>query len=268
MTKISGLSRLGLGCSRIGSFNNPQPLRESEALVRAAMDMGVTMFDTSNIYGQGDSERTLGRVLAPVREQAFILTKGGRTFSAKARALAWAKPVVRPLLALRGKGESVTARRSGELGANWSPAALSRSLEGSLKRLRSDCVDGFVLHSPPAVVAGDPAVHAELVSLRQQGKARLVGISCDDLAALEAALTMQGLDLLELPVDVLNAAGAVIETIRARGIVVVAREVIRLRPDLSPAEAVGACLAEPAVHCALVGTGKPAHLAQLLEHVA
>lgn len=263
------LSRLGLGCSRIGSFNNPQSWRESEALVRAALDMGVTVFDTSNIYGQGDSESVIGRALADGgRDRAFVLTKGGQVFSARTRALLWVKPVLRPLLALRQQGGRITARRGAALGADWRPAALMRSLDASLRRLRTDYVDGFVLHSPPAAIAADPAVGAALATMRAQGKARHVGVSCDDLATLEAALAMPALTLLELPSDVIAAVGHLAEDIRRRGIVVIAREVIRHRPDLPPVQAVRAGLADPMVRCALVGTTSLAHLAELAGGVA
>ncbi len=81
------LSRLGLGASRMGSFGNPQPLGDSTRLVRGALDLGVTTIDTANIYGQGDSERAIGRALVGARDRAFIVTKGGRLFSGRARAL-------------------------------------------------------------------------------------------------------------------------------------------------------------------------------------
>ena len=263
------LSRLGLGCGRIGSFNNPQSLRDSEALVRAALDMGVTVFDTSNIYGQGDSEAVIGGALAGGgRDRAFVLTKGGRRFSAKICALLWAKPMVRPLLARRQQGGGITARRSEELGVDWRPEALMRSLEASLRRLRTDCVDGFVLHSPSAAIVADPAVGAALAMMRSQGKARYVGVSCDDLATVEAALAMPAVTLLELPGDVIAAAGHLTEDIRRRGIVVIAREVIRQRPDLPPAQAVLAGLDDPMVRCALVGTTNIAHLAELAGGIA
>jgi aryl-alcohol dehydrogenase-like predicted oxidoreductase len=270
MTVMSNLSRIGLGCSRIGSFNNPQSLAQSEALLGAALEMGVTCFDTSNIYGQGDSERAIGRVLrGAARDRAFVLTKGGLQFSMRARAVSFVKPVLRPLLAMRGKGGVVTAYRGSALDMDWRPEALLKSLDGSLRRLGMDYVDGFVLHSPPAFLAGDAGIDAALGQMQAQDKARLVGISCDDLETLRAAMGLCHLSLLELPVGVIAQMQAqtpeLAEQIVQRGIVVVAREVIRMRPDLAPVEAVRACLAEPVVACALVGTGNPKHLAQLVE---
>jgi len=265
VTREPNLSRIGLGASRMGSFNNPQPLHESIRLVRGALDLGVTTIDTSNIYGQGDSERAIGAALAGgARLGAFVITKGGRLFSAKARLLAWLKPVIRPMLAARAQGGAVSSRRAEVLGADWSPAALTRSLEGSLRRLRTDAVDGFILHSPPADVAADPAIGEVLATLKAAGKARHVGLSCDDQATLEAGFAIAALTILELPVDLLAAAALHADEIRRRGIIVIAREVIRMRPDLTPAEAVRDCLGDQQIGSALVGTTRLAHLAQLV----
>lgn len=260
------LSPLGLGCSRVGSFNNPQTLAESRALIRAALNMGVSVFDTSNIYGQGDSERAIGQALKGRRDEAFIVTKTGRGFSAKMRMLSWLKPVARPLLARRGAGAStVTARRAESLRYDWDPAKVGASVDASLRRLGTDRVDGFLLHSPPASVAGDPVLGAALARLKAAGKVRHWGVSCDDLAGLEAALTQEGLGMLQLPWDVIAAAGALGEHVRARGIIVLAREIIKLQPGKAPAEAVATSVANPIVSCTLVGTTKRENLSALAQ---
>ena len=53
------VSVLGVGCSLVGSISNPVPMREIDATLEAAVEAGVNLFDTADIYGQGDSERTL-----------------------------------------------------------------------------------------------------------------------------------------------------------------------------------------------------------------
>jgi aryl-alcohol dehydrogenase-like predicted oxidoreductase len=262
------LSRIGLGASRMGSFNNPQPLSESVRLVQFALEIGVTAFDTSNIYGQGDSERAIGRALAGApREQAFIVTKGGRQFSLKARALSWFKPIVRPLLAARQQGSLVTARRGEELRADWSAAALAASLDGSLRRLRTDRVDGFILHSPPAAVITAQVADA-LAAIKASGKARHVGISCDDEAALEAAMAVPGLTMLELPADLMGTAARHAEAVTARGIIIFVREILRAKPGRSPVAAVAEVLADPLTGCALLGTTRAGHLSEVAGHLA
>lgn len=256
-------SRIGLGCARMGSFNNPQSLGESVSLIEAALEMGVTVLDTANIYGQGDSERAIGRALRGRREAGWIVTKAGQTFSSRMRALRLAKPLLRPLLAWRGEGARVvTARRDGEIRADWSVPALARSLDDSLRRLGTDHVDGFLLHSPPEDVVADPATGAMLAGVRQAGKALHVGISCDDLACVRAAVALPAVSLVEMPYDLVLAiaGGPVAATLRERGIRVLARGVIGSGQGRDPAEAVGAALADPVVGCVLVGTTRRDHL--------
>lgn len=257
----TAMSRLGLGASRIGSFNNPASLRDSERLVRAALDLGVRVIDTASIYGQGDSERTIGRAIAGRRDDAFVVTKGARSFSAKYRLARPLKPILRPLLSTLRQGAQVaTARREDALIADWSPRRIVESLDDSLRRLRTDRVDAYLLHSPPPDVASDPAVAATLDAIRRSGKALLAGVSCDDLPTLDAALGQDALDIVELPWIVIAQLGGRGATLRARGIMVICREVIAQQPDRTPAEALRLSLSHPAIDCTLIGTTRLRHL--------
>src|ERR1700730_5297768 len=89
------LSVLGLGCSRIGSFSNPTPLEQIQRTLERALDLGITVFDTADVYGQGDSERVLGRFLKSRRDRAFVISKVGKTISAKMRMMRPFKPFLR-----------------------------------------------------------------------------------------------------------------------------------------------------------------------------
>lgn len=263
------VSRLGLGCARVGSFNNPQSLKESRALISHALDIGVTVLDTSNIYGQGDSESQIGLALRHRRDKAFIVTKTGRGFSSKMMMLRPFKPLLRPLLAARTKkpaqgasaGSVVTAQREQQMRFDWNPASFAPSLDASLRRLRTDRVDGFLLHSPDAAVAADPTVAEALAALKQAGKLIHFGVSCDDRSCLDAALTMPGLSLLQLPWDVITGLeDSVIELIRSAGIIVLAREVLRFQPGVQATVAVETAVHHIAVDSVLVGTTSRAHL--------
>jgi aryl-alcohol dehydrogenase-like predicted oxidoreductase len=257
---VTAPSRLGLGGSRFGSFNNPAPAADSERLVRAALDLGVTLVDTADIYGQGDSERIIGRALAGRRDAAYVVTKAGQTFAARYRLLRPAKPVLRALLARRRRGTLVSAQRANAMGNDWRPAAIAAALDGSLRRLRTDRVDAFLLHSPPAAIAGDPALADAVARLRDAGKARAIGVSCDDLPALDAALAQPAWTVLELPWAVVVALGDRAATIRARGITILAREVVTQQHPLAPLDAVANALAHPAIDSIVVGTGAIDHL--------
>jgi aryl-alcohol dehydrogenase-like predicted oxidoreductase len=258
------LSSLGVGCSRIGSFNNPTPPRETRAMLEEALAAGVTVFDTANIYGQGDSERMLGALLRDRSAGAFVVTKIGKRFSTKMRLARPFKPILKALLPRARRG-AVTAARDANMDTDFLPARFATALESSLRRLRMDGVDGLLLHSPPESVLTDPAVAEALHRLAERSLVRSWGASVDTLAELEAAARMPGLSLLQIPYDLILAINdrPLGQTLRERGVTVFAREVIRLQPDLSAAAAVAAATAHPLVDCAIVGLSSRDHLREL-----
>ena len=138
----SGLevSVVGLGCN---NFGGRLDLEATRAVVEAALEAGVTFFDTAEIYGNGGgSERQLGEILEGSRDRVVLATK-----------FAW-QP-----------GDGLA-----------SPAAIGRSIEGSLERLRTDHVDLYYLHRPdPAIPIGDTL--GALDELIQAGKVRAIGCS-------------------------------------------------------------------------------------------
>lgn len=259
------LSKLGLGCSKVGSFNNPAPMKQVRAVLGRALDLGVTVFDTADIYGQGDSEREIGRILRGRREHAFVVTKFGKMFSARMRLMRPFKPLLKPVMRALSVGAAVAAQRDGHMDEDFRPSRFAAALDASLGRFGLDHVDGVLLHSPPAVAVRQAGVAEALSALQASGKTRYFGISCDDDACLEAALEIPRLSLLQLPLDVIDraAANGLGQRIADRGIAVFAREVIRLRPDLAPVAAVAAAAARPEVTCVIAGTSRPEHLDSL-----
>jgi aryl-alcohol dehydrogenase-like predicted oxidoreductase len=118
----------------------------SRRAIQTALDMGITFFDTSSVYGDGHSESLLGETLAGRRDRVVIATKGG------------IQPAYR--------------------GYDFSAAALRASLEGSLQRLRTDYVDVFQLHNASADVVRSLSDLGEvLVRFREEGKVRAFGFS-------------------------------------------------------------------------------------------
>jgi aryl-alcohol dehydrogenase-like predicted oxidoreductase len=137
----SGLrvSRVGLGCNNLGGRIG---FEETHAVVRAALDADVDFFDTAESYGDGDSERFLGRLLEGRRERVFVATK----------------------FAGRGGDGRASAEK------------VRRSIAGSLERLRTDYVDLYYLHRPdPATRIGETL--AALDELVSQGAVRAIGCS-------------------------------------------------------------------------------------------
>jgi aryl-alcohol dehydrogenase-like predicted oxidoreductase len=137
----SGLrvSRVGLGCNNFGGRIDFEATR---AVVDAALEVGVTFFDTAATYGNGDSERFLGEILEERRDSVVLATKFG-----------WGQDA--------GDGSAETVRRS---------------LADSLERLRTDYVDLYYLHKPdPATPISETL--AALDELVRAGGVRAVGCS-------------------------------------------------------------------------------------------
>ena len=159
------VSALGLGCMGMSfSYGPPKDAREMTALLRAAVDRGVTFFDTAEVYGPYLNESLVGEALAPVRDTLVIATKFGF------------KPAT--------EGEP----RWSELDSR--PEHVKRSVEGSLGRLRTDRIDLYYQHRV------DPAVPIEDVAgavgeLIRQGKVKHFGLSEAGPATIRRAHAVQ-----------------------------------------------------------------------------
>jgi aryl-alcohol dehydrogenase-like predicted oxidoreductase len=133
----------------------------------------------------------------------------------------------------------------GDLVQDFSPTHLEKSIEQSLRRLRTDRIDLFQLHSPPlAITSSDDWIDA-LVRLKQAGKIRYYGVSCDDPDAAFAALDKAGLSSIQVPLNLLERRSlGVIERAHQGDVAVIARECLAnglLVKALSPAEVRSFC---------------------------
>lgn len=143
------VSPIGLGCMSMksGSYNPPRSTKEMIPVIRGAVDLGVTFFDTAEVYGPFTDEELVGQALAPVRNDVVIASKFGFDFTDGNRA-----------------------------GRNSRPEHIRQAVEGMLKRLRTDRIDLLYLHRV------DPNVPVEEVAgtvkdLIKEGKALHFGLS-------------------------------------------------------------------------------------------
>jgi pyridoxine 4-dehydrogenase len=144
------VNRIGYGAMRItgpGIWGPPADKRAALATLRKAVDLGVNIIDTADSYGPGTSEELIAEALFPYPADLVIATKGG-----------WERP-----------GPDQWTH-------NASPKHLAEALEGSLKRLRLECIDIYQLHAPDNVVSFEASIEA-LSRLREQGKIRYIGLS-------------------------------------------------------------------------------------------
>ena len=261
------VSPVGFGCARIGSFNNPASVGQTRRLLEAALDFGVTLFDTADIYGQGDSEREVGRLLRGRRGRALVVTKVGRRFSTGARLLRPLKPLIKTLARRSPTMRSgITARRGNVLACDFSPDYLRSAVDASLRRLGFDEIDVVLLHSPSASALARDGIVEVLEAARRAGKIGAFGVACDDEECLDAALTIPGISAVEVAPPVLRARADELRTVAGeRGVAVLVREVVRWRGDLSPTAAIRAFAAQPEVASVIVGTTSRFHLEQAVR---
>jgi aryl-alcohol dehydrogenase-like predicted oxidoreductase len=151
-----GFGTWGLGGDAYGPIEDVQ----SVSCLHAALDRGINFFDTSDLYGSGHSEEVVGEAFRDRRGRALIATKGG-------------------LLPHTGFHMPV----------DFSSGYIRKACEASLRRLKTDYVDLYQLHSPEiAHLTDHPEVMETLRALKSEGKARAIGLSArspkDALAAL------------------------------------------------------------------------------------
>ena len=128
---------------------------DADALIGRALELGVTFFDTGNVYGQGANEELVGRALGQAdRDSIQISTKFGYVLDSGRRQ-----------------------HSEGERPHDWSPEHVRRSLEDSLRRLGTDHVDLYQLHNPRMDAIDSDELFAELESLKAAGKIRHHGVA-------------------------------------------------------------------------------------------
>lgn len=220
------VSELGLGCARIGGIFQ-QDTRGFLDLLAAARDVGINFFDTADMYSQGESEVLVGKAFRRVRQRVIITSKAGFCLPGRRRFAARLKPLLRPLIrAFKLRRSQMSAGARGALSQNFEPAYLEKAVEGSLRRLRTDYLDLFQLHSPPADVIARGDWQSALDRLKQAGKIRYYGISCDTIEAGHAALKFPAVASLQFVLNLLERVpeDSLLPTAKAQGVGVIARE--------------------------------------------
>ena len=165
------VSALGLGCMGMScSYGPPKDKHEMAALLRAAVDCGITFFDTAEVYGPFLNEELVGEALAPFPDQVVIATKFGFDLN--------------PNFDPRGM--------KGAPGLNSRPEHIKQAVEGSLKRLKVERIDLLYQHRvDPNVPIEDVA--GAVKDLIQQGKVKHFGLSEAGVQTIRRAHAVQPL---------------------------------------------------------------------------
>ncbi|MGP0097048.1 MAG: aldo/keto reductase [Terriglobales bacterium] len=166
------VSALGLGCMGMSfSYGEPKNKQEMMALMRTAVERGITFFDTAEVYGPFTNEELVGEALSAIRDRVVIATKFGFDLSG---------------------GDN----RPGAAGVNSRPEHIKQAVEGSLKRLRVDVIDLLYQHRvDPNVPIEDVA--GAVKELIEAGKVKHFGLSEAGVQTIRRAHAVQPVTALQ-----------------------------------------------------------------------
>ena len=151
------VSAIGLGCMTIGRDYSTESKNQATNIIRRAYDMGVTMFDTAEVYGGGGrNESLVGEAIKPFRQKIVLATKCGVRFI------------------------------DGHMVMNSSPEVIRESVEGSLKRLQTDYIDLYYTHRVDPMIPIE-TVAETMAQLHKEGKLLHWGISEPSMDTLKRA---------------------------------------------------------------------------------
>lgn len=164
--------------------------------VIAALDAGVTFFDTADIYGAGFAERLLGELVSPLGDNISICTKGGWDLESNA--------------------------------FNPDLAFIERRIANSQDRLRCDRIAIYLLHSPPPSLIGVREIYRPLVRLKRRGVLGAIGVSVNAIEDAWLTLDLPEIEVVQFPYNFLldRFAPGLLQALHAAGKSIIAREVL------------------------------------------
>jgi aryl-alcohol dehydrogenase-like predicted oxidoreductase len=161
------VSEISFGAWAIGSAWGKVDDKESLAALHRAVDLGVNLIDTADVYGMGRSERLVARLRKERNDTIYVATKAGRRL------------------------DPHTAER-------YNKANLTPFIEDSLKNLQTDCIDLLQLHCPPPVLLYRPEFFAMMDDFVRAGKIRYYGVSVETVEEALKAIEYPGVQTIQI----------------------------------------------------------------------
>ena len=161
------VSAISFGAWAIGGAWGPVDDKNSIAALHRAADLGVNLFDTADVYGDGRSERLMAQLQRERKEEIHIVTKAGR-------------------------------RLDPHVASGYNRQNLTAFVERSLKNLETDALDLIQLHCPPTEVYYNPDVFGVLDDLVKQGKLRHYGVSVEKVEEALKAIEYPGVQTVQI----------------------------------------------------------------------
>jgi len=224
------VSEVGFGGARIGGLlAQDGGTAASLRTLEAACDAGINFYDTADMYSQGESEILIGKAFHKKRDKVFIATKGGYCLPGRRRLIQLIKPFVKPIVQAIGmRRTAVPAALSGTISQDFSPGYLSNAVEASLRRLQSDHIDLYQLHSPPREELRGARLQDALgllARMKAEGKIREYGIALDSVDDAMHCLGMEGIASLQMPFGLMDpeALDGVFDKVSERQYGIIAR---------------------------------------------
>lgn len=254
--------RIGIGTGRLASLGSGYSQRDARALLHAAVDAGINLIDTADSYGSTDCESLLGRLLVDFPGHFKVSTKAGYPYCELPKPFGMFNQFGKKLLAKLGARPDFSAKR------------ITSCIEGSLRRLKRERLDFFLLHDPPSDVWTQDELRQALEYSRAAGKILHFGISTSNPQVIASYARDPLVELLQTPVNPFRVVPPIGDLPVIANHVFGAGALLQRKSTLYPvvkslAEKYGLPVrsiliayasSQPSVRCVLSGTGSAAHL--------